>query len=272
MPDYLVAFAKHVLPEGAIVKNYSDAKKKYDDKRTGISTRWIAHTAMRTHPVDYAFHMLVDIHAEIKDKNYLKIRPDEIELPSDIILPEHYIVIAATATERIKTMPNETINEIVQYIISKGYVPVFIGKSESPTGEGDNKIKGNKADIDYSIGLNFLDKTDLLQTAKIIEGAQALVSMDGGIVHVGGCTNTSLIVGYTFIDGKKHNIPIRNNEMGWNSYIVEPEKSLGCRFCQSNMNLVYNWDFRKCYYGPDDYTCLKHMTSEKFIKGLEKFI
>lgn len=269
MPDYLVAFAKHVLPEGAIVKNYSDAKKKYDDKRTGISTRWIAHTAMRTHPVDYAFHMLVDIHADIKDKNYLKIRANEIELPSDIILPKKYVVIAATATERVKTMPVSTINEISNYIVSKEYVPVFIGKSESPTGEGNNKIKGNVADIDYSIGLNLLDKTDMLQTAKIIEGAKVFVGMDGGPVHIAGCTNTPIVVGYTFIN-PNHNLPIRRNSLGWNCYPVVPNKSLTCRFCQTNMNLVYNHDFRSCFY--KDYECLNHMTSDKFINYLENLL
>lgn len=224
---------------------------------------------MRTHPVDYAFHMLVDIHAEMKDKNYLKIRADEIDLPSDIILPDRYVVIAATATERVKTMPNETVNEISKYVISKGYVPVFIGKTESHTGEGNNKIKGNVADIDYSLGLNLLDKTDILQTAKIIEGAQVFVGMDGGATHIAGVTKTKIVVGYTFIN-PNHNLPIRNDQIGYDCYPIVPDESLKCRFCQTNCNFYYNHDFRKCIY--NDYLCLSYMTSNKFIKELEKIL
>ena len=184
VPNYLIDFAKHVLPENAIVRDYTKAFKKYDDGRIGITTRWSRHTPMRIHPVDYAFHVLADEHVELPKKNYLKIRPNEIDL-TKFNLPEKYIVIAATAAEIVKTMPNNTINEIAKYVIEKGYVPVFIGKKESHTGYKDLKIKAKVADVNYSLGLNLVDKSSILETAGIIAGGQAFVGMDGGPGTVG---------------------------------------------------------------------------------------
>lgn len=270
VPDYLVEFAKHVLPKGAIVRSYSEAVKKYDDKRIGISTHIHKHTPMRVHPVDYAFHFLADEHVELSKKNYLQIRPNEINLRK-FNLPEKYVAIAATAAEKVKTMPDNTINEIAQYIKDKGYVPVFIGKSsETDVGINNLKMQAKAANIKYELGLDLLNKTSVLQTAGVIAGAKAFVGMDGGPVHMAGCTEVPIVCGYTFIDGKKHNIPIRHNELGWNSYIVEPDETLKCRFCQTTGNFLYSHDFRNCYY--KDYKCLSYMTSNKFINYLDKIL
>lgn len=267
VPDYLLDFAKNVLPANAIVRNYTDAKKKYDDKRIGISTRICSqHTPAKIHPVDYAFHMLADEHVDITKKNYLKLNPIDV---SHFELPVKYVVIASTAAEVVKTMPSITINEIASYVISRGYTPVFVGRTETAIGYEDIKMQAKAADINYSVGVNLIDKTNLVELGSIIEGAKCYVGMDGGVTHIAGFTNVPIIVGYTFIN-PQHNLPIRNHTIGYNCYRVTPPVSLGCRFCQTNMNFVYGLDYRSCFY--KDYKCTTYMTSDKFIKHLENIL
>ncbi len=266
LPDFLIEFAKHVLPPGTSIRGYTEAQKKFDNKRTGITTAWYKHTPMRTHPVDYAFHLLADETPDITKKNYLQIRPSEIDLTT-FNLPEKYVVIAATAAEVVKTMPNKTINEVAAYVKEKGYTPVFIGKTETKVGFKDMKMQAKASDIEYSIGIDLVNKTSILETTAIIAGAKAFVGLDGGPVHLAGCTKTPIVVGYTFID-YRHNLPIRNDILGYNCYTVEPdEKKVPCKFCQTRMNFLYDFDFRDCYYR--DYACTKEMTPDKFIMHLE---
>lgn len=268
VPDYLLSFAKHVLPENAIVRNYTEAKIKYKDNRIGISTQRYKHTPMRVHPVDYAFRVLADMDAEMSDKNYLQIRPDEINLVK-FKLPEKYVVIGSTFAEKVKAMPEATINEVATFVAASGYTPVFVGKTEVNVGGGDMKMRADPANIKYELGINLIDKTNLLETTAIIAGAKCFVGMDSGINHLAGSTNTKIVVGYTFIKWQ-HNAPIRNNTVGYNCYFVEPDESLKCAGCQTNMNFVYGHDFRDCYY--KDYLCTKQMTSIKFIKELENIL
>jgi ADP-heptose:LPS heptosyltransferase len=268
-PDYLLEFVKHLLPDGTVVRNFTDAKKKYNDKLPGISTRW-NHivTPMRQHPVDYGFSVLTDkTITDLTLKNYLQIAPDKIDV-SRFNLPPQYVVIGSSSVEKVKEMPSQTINNISDYLNSKGFTPVYVGKSNAASGVAGVKLKAKIIDADYSKGIDLLDKTSALELTKVISDAKAIVCMDGGILHVAGCTQTPIVAGYTFID-PSHNLPIRNNLIGWNCYTVVPE-NLGCRFCQTNMNFMYGRDMRDCFY--DDYACVSQMTSDKFINHLEKIL
>lgn len=269
VPDYLLDFAKNILPEKAIVRNYTEAKKKYDGTRPGISTQWSGrHTPMRIHPVDYGFHLLADEHVPLEKKNYLKFNGTNVDI-TKYNLPEKYVVIGVGSTFKVKEFPIDTVNEISKYCISKGYTPVFVGKEVDETGVKYKKT-ANITKVDFSLGIDLTNKTNLLELAKVIEGAKCYVGMDGGNVHIAGCTDTPIVVGYTFIDGKKHNVPIRNNQLGYNCYVVEPDESLKCRFCQTRMNFYYDLWYPDCLY--KDFECVKHMTPDKFIKHLETIL
>lgn len=269
-PNYLKDFAKHVLPKDSIIRNYTEAEKKYDANKLGISTQWKGqHTPMRTQPVRYAFHVLCDYSPTIEETSYLKIRPEEINI-SQFDLPEKYIAIQAAYTEQVKTMPVETFNKITDYILEKGYTPVYLGKSLSESGKQNINVKASIiSGYNLSKGINLVDKTDLLQTAAIISKSKALVCMDGGLLHLGGFTDTPIIAGVTFVNAKQV-APIRDGIEGKNCYFVEPDDSLKCKGCQSNWTLLYNHDFRNCYY--KDYACVSHMKYEKFKEQLDKVI
>ncbi len=269
VPDYMEEFTKHILPKGAIVRNFTKAHKKYDNTKYGITTKWSSqHTPMRTHPTKYAFHMLCDYSPTIEEGNYLSIRPNEIDI-SRFSLPEKYVVLPSAATEFVKTMPAETLNRLSDYVISKGYTPVFLGKTENPTGiknmSGRAVVQEN---YDFSKGINLTDKTNLLESAAIISKAKLYLGMDSGVSHLAGFTNTPMVVGYTFVLPSVM-MPTRNNIFGYNVYPITPDEDLACQGCQTKWTLMFNHDFRDCFYGQDDYTCVKQITFDKFKKVIE---
>lgn len=260
VPNYMYDFSKHVLPKNTIVRDYTNAQKKYNEHHIGITTAWKSqHTAMRTHPVDYAYHMLSDNHfyGNAPERNYLKIRPEEIKTAE---LPEYYAVVSGIAVEDVKRLSAETLDKISDYLNSLGLTPVYLGRESVETGMlTDIKAKGNN--FDRSKGLDLINKTTLLESAAIIQGAKLYIGMDGGLTHLAGFTNTKIVSGYNFVN-PNHIMPIRNGICGYDVFPIVPDETLKCRFCQTNWGLLYNHDFRDCFY--KDFACNKMMTFEKF--------
>jgi len=271
VPDYMLDFAKHVLPKNAIIRDYTNAKHKYNSNNIGVSTAWTSqHTPMKTHPVDYAYHMLCDMSTIPEGYNsYLKIRPEEIDV-SKFNLPKKYVSINVASTSKVKELPAKVINQIAEYAIQKGYTPVFLGKISTPTGvKGMNLAANIQEEINFELGIDLTNKTSLLEAGVIIAGSKALIGMEGGLTHLAGCTDVSIINSYSFVDPEIM-MPIREGKLGHNCYPVVPEKSLGCRFCQSNIPLLYGHDFRTCIYS--DFLCVSQLTFEKFKEKMDEVL
>jgi ADP-heptose:LPS heptosyltransferase len=267
MPDYFVPVAKHLLPPKSVIRGHSLAHKKYNNKLQAISSAWTTHhTSLATHPVDYMFHMLVDKTVEMCDKNYLQIQPDRINYN----LPDvPYVVIPVGSTSKVKELSGEVINEIATYIKGKGYLPVFVGKKLNETGT-EFKHVATMSDFNPELGLDLIDKTTLLEAAKLMYYAKAVVGMEGGMMHLAACCgDVPLVAGYTFVDPALV-MPIRNNVLGNNVFPVTQPESLECRYCQSRMNFMYEHDFRNCFY--EDFQCVKNLTADLFIAELEKIL
>lgn len=265
-PDFFVPVAKNLLPN-LIVKPFSEQK----DWKTNWGTVKLsnqAHSPLRTHLTDYAFNVLVDKQVDIQYKNYLPFDLTKIDIDA-FNLPEKYVVITTGFTAEVREMLPEFVNDTALYVRTSGYIPIFLGSHVATVGVGQD-IKGTfSTQIDYSIGLDLINKTSLLEAAKIIAGAKAIVGLDNGLMHVAGGTNTPIIGGYSTVDPKLR-VPYRKDILGWNCYTVVPSEDLACRFCQSEFIHVYNHDFRQCYYS--DKQCLSQMTSEQYINHLVKLL
>lgn len=270
LPDYVVDFAKMVLPETANINTFTEAKtNKYNNKIIGVSTGWNKqHTPMRIHPIDYAAHMLIDGDLPVEKKNYLKFNAEGIDL-AKFNLPEKYVIVSVGSTTKTKELPAETLNQIIDYVVTKGYTPVFLGKKFSDGGGRTGGVKANLADVDYTKGLDLTDQTNIVEAAAIISKSKAYIGMEGGLSHLSGFTDVPIVVGYSFVDPDKM-MPIRNNQLGYNCYPVKPEESLECRFCQTRTPLLYEANYYYCYY--DDYKCLKQLTFEKWKEQIDKVL
>lgn len=267
VPDYLLTLAKHVLPKGSTVRPFSKAKAKFRHEIPGLTTEWTSdHSPIRTHPVDYAFHMLSGRHIyRLEDKSYPQVRPEEVKLPA---LPDKYVCMMAAPAEPCKQMPLVTANEIISFVKSKGYKVVFLGREKAEAGLKDFVIKGRIMDLDYSQGINLINKTDFLESAAIIAGAKAYIGMDGGLTHLAGFTDTEIVAGYTLAD-PIHLAPIRKGSQTYKFHAIEPEEGTFHRYYQTYHSGFTKVDARQF---PGWEGVVATMTPDKFIDVLSKIL
>lgn len=281
VPDYFLDLAKHLVPYVNFY-NFSVGKTNWNKNFACKKTSNDHHTNMKTHLVDNAFHILSDSSVDIKHKEYVKLRPKKIDI-TKFNLPKNYVILTTGFTANVRELRASIVNELATYIIKKGCTPVFLGSKTAKVGAESigahtdvRDITGNfNKEIDYTKGIDLINKTSLLEAAKIISNSKALVGLDNGLMHVAGTTEVPIIGAYTTVESK-YRLPYRHGCLGWNCYVIEPPESLKCRFCQSNWEFVYNHDYRNCYYKEKGYDteiqCVKSLNSIKFIEQLEKVL
>lgn len=276
VPDYLKGFAQNVLPEGTFVKSFSEMRGRYQPNKTTKTTKWDGHTSpMKIHLGDYAFLKLCDELPSIEHKNYLRVQFTNVDL-QPIELPQRYVVFTVNFTAEVREFLPKHVNALTKYVLNKGYTPVFLGETKTKTGVA-HVIQGQvREEIDFNGAINLIDKTSLLQAAKIMQGSKAVVGVDNGLLHVAGCTDATIVGGFTTVSPEIR-MPIRNNILGYNFYPVVPgELSHNCQGCQQNTNFLYGHDYRKCWYKEKKertlIECVAAMTADKFIVFLEKIL
>lgn len=273
LPDFLKDFAINVLPGDTEVKGMSEMRGQYDPNRTTKTTKWDGNTSpMKIHLVDYAFLRLCDENPTMEHKNSLIV--DMSKIPhKDFNLPENYVVFTTGFTADVREWPAAEINKTADFVISQGLTPVYLGQTTTKTGVLNN-IKGTfKEEIDFSKGLNLIDKTSLLEAAYVMNSSRAVLGVDNGLIHVAGCTKAPIIAGFTTVSSKIR-LPIRNDILGYNCYSVIPDEDLSCKFCQERTNFLYGHDYRNCLYKelPKRNACTTQMTGQKFIAELTKVL
>ncbi len=268
--EYFKPLGQHLLQdcERVTVRSFNEASPKTAINGSAArQVRSIDHTNLATHLLDHAFHLLADTSPEIQDKNYLKLRLDQINI-EHLQLPANYAVITADYTAKVRELPASTVNGLIHYFLANGIEPVLLGKSLSKV-NAVFKIIGNFSDeIDIQNVLDLRDKTTLLEAGKVMAGAKVVCGLDNGLIHLAGCTDVPIIAAYTTVD-PRHRLPYRNDELGWNCHIIRPNESLACRGCQSNMQFEWGHDFRECFY--KDYLCTKQITTKKFTRILDEY-
>lgn len=273
IPDFFLDLARKSLSEDVIIRGFSE-KEHYNETfvtRSFISTQY---NNLAVHLVDHAFHVIVGKDVEVEHKNYLKIRLNNVSI-NKFNLPKKYVVVTTGFTAVVREWLANIVNEVTKYIKDKNYKIVFLGKTETSNGN-DYTIKGEfKEEIDFSIGMNLIDKTTLVESAKIIQNSVGIVGLDNGLLHLAGCTDIPIVGAYTTVE-PKYRLPYRHDQLGWNCYPITPPQSLACRFCQSNMTFAFNHDFRTCFYKErkedTEIQCVKQITANSYIKELEKIL
>lgn len=267
-PNYLKDLASHLLPAKTNVDSYDSMKDKYNHMITTKVTKWDGMVSpMKIHLLDYAFLKLTDENPGINHKNYLRLKPDLIDV-SKFGLPDKYIVITAGFTAKAREFPAHHVNAVTKYAHSKGYDTVFLGQTKTQTGT-THVIEGNfDKNLDFSNSINLINETNLLEAAKIMHLSSAVVGVDNGLLHVAGCTDVPIVGGFTNVSPEVR-MPVRNDILGFNFYPVTPPPSVCCH-CQQNTNFLYGHDYRSCVF--KDRQCVESMTAEQFILQLEKIL
>lgn len=271
--SYFKTLARKSLPETErlVIRTFSEKNEAKDNipvKKMG----GIPYTTLGTHPTIHCYDIWANTQPE--DPNYYNYLP--INLKGVYInrfnLPKNYVIVCTGYTAKVREFRPEIVNQLIEYILSKGYTPVFLGRESTPENSDATKvIKGNfSQEIQFDKGINLINQTDLLESTKIIKGAKCIVGLDNGLLHLAATTDVAIVGGYTTVR-PEHRLPYRHGIKGWNYYPVTltPEE-LPCVHCQSNWTFTYGFDFRMCYH--TDYKCTELLVAQKYINELEKIL
>lgn len=261
--EYFVELAKLLLPETDRLKHFSIAKLDEADQTLPL----VDFNYNRLSPLamdlsDHAHVVLMDRLPEMKLA--LPLAP-AIPLPHHLKVNGPYVVVTVAATSPTREWPVDQINEYCEKLLEHKVTPVFIGKTTPIEVGNGRQIRGVvRTELDVRAGVNFLDKTTLVEALGVMQRAKAVVGVDNGLLYLAGTTGVPRIRGMTTVN------PKHREALGWGPLRnVVPERSLECRFCQSNVYFVKH-DFRECLYG--DYSCTSQMTAEKFFNATKEFL
>lgn len=269
-PDYFVDLARHFLrcyEDRVDVIATDRANLLLDQTLPSVAFRNQYCTSLRMHLVDNAFVIMNGVDVEPKHKNYPKLRLDEIDTVKFNLEPNTYVCLTPAFTSTTRQLPSNTYNEIATWIRARGLEVVWLGAQQAAIHGGQAPKSKHPDDIDYSVGIDLRDRTTLLEAGKLLALASCVLGLDSGLQHLAACSDVNIIVAYSMV-APEIRLPYRHGTLGWNCYVVEPEESLACRYCQSSFHFLYQHDFRACYTGTLD--CVKQLTSTKFITQLEK--
>jgi ADP-heptose:LPS heptosyltransferase len=274
--DYFVPLAEFLLPSTPTLvhRKFSDLDKANKNIPL-VDFTGERLTSLSLHLVDHAFLILMDRVPEADQSAYIKA-PLVPLARTDLLINEPYVILTCGFTSKTREWQAKHINATALELRKRGITPVFLGSEQKPElgnesllpddpmHDGKAKPPTFDSSIDYSVGVNLINKTSLIEALGVIQGATAIMGVDNGLLHLASCTNTAVVWGFTSLEPRKR-LPLSHGPQG----IVFPVEKLSCFGCQSKAFNV-NHDWRRCPFG--DYQCLEHMTADKFMSTLEKII
>lgn len=268
-PDYLVPLFKRLYPNQR-VEGLSQLPKKVDGKVRGMLVPNISrHSSMHVHLTDFAFYMYTDsLPKNNNQRNLREFKPD-INIKR-FKLPEKYVVLSPFSRVDLREIPPAELDKIHGWIKEQGYSIVTLGNSGQVFNRSKNiTTSGTKYWQPPEDCIDLCDKTNILEALEIMWGASALVTMDGGLLHLACLSPTPVVAGFTTVEPCDR-IPYKNGTQEGQVYTVTPD--IDCRFCQSRICCVYNVQhkFNSCYM--EDKACVKEMTADKFISHLKEVL
>ena len=208
-----------------------------------------------THLVDMGFINYCNLNGipENERGEYLRLDLDNVKLHR-FSLTKKYLVLTPCSTEKARTMLPSLFNDIQNYAFSQDLQVVYIGREDFAPGRKSTILP----EYDLTKGINLINRTNLLEAAKVMNNAVAVAGVDNGMLHLAAMTSAPLIFGYTIVSPKFRQ-PIRpDNTTTVN--IVPNKKELPCLFCMENMRYFFNHDFKTCIY--KDEACTKVLAQD----------
>jgi hypothetical protein len=183
---------------------------------------------------------------------------------SPSVLKNCAVIPMGSRTES-KSWNMDTLEKIVNHLLSKKIKPLFIGYDDKESisdyrvGEknlsfiGKNQIEKQKVQDILKMGLDLTNQTTLRDCLYLFQKCKMLIGMEGGLAHLASLTDIPMIIGYTLVNPAQR-MPWRHGELGWKIkplHVSEGDElgekqNSGCRFCMTDWFLAdWNWD--QCY-------------------------
>jgi ADP-heptose:LPS heptosyltransferase len=140
-------------------------------------------------------------------------------------LPEKYVLIHPVQTWPSRTWSAENWVKLTDLLNKRNISVVSIGKDSSETGffNVDKPI----FNFDIENGLNLMNKTSLSQAWHLINNSIAFVTMDSGLLHLAGTTDSEIIMLGSSIR-PEFRLPFRKHSQTYKQYYVSGTCRLSC--------------------------------------------
>jgi ADP-heptose:LPS heptosyltransferase len=189
-------------------------------------------TMFNTFQLENNIHSKIDIrqfHANILG---FQLLPDELELDfypdeyKDIHLPKDYVVIHPSKTWPSRTWNPERWQKLVDLLNERNISVVSVGKNNIylPIFEINNVI-------------NLVDKLDIHQTWHVLNKSQMVITMDSGILHLAGSTDTFIVQLGSSIN-PIYRTPYRNGSQKYKCVYILGKCN---KFCASDLKYSMNY-------------------------------
>jgi ADP-heptose:LPS heptosyltransferase len=149
--------------------------------------------------------------------------PSDFEEIQD--LPDKYVLIHPVQNWESRTWDREKWILLVRALNASGISVVSVGKESSEMGGSD--VQKPTFNLDIELGMNLQNKTSLSQTWWLIEKSECFVTMDSGLLHLAGTTDSEIIQLGSSIDNKLR-APYRKGSQEYKYHYVSGGCNLKC--------------------------------------------
>ena len=171
-----------------------------------------------------------------KDLGFL-LKPEELECeyyPSDgseesvnkFNLPERYLVIHPVKSWESRTWGRENWQSFCDRMADLKIFVVAVGKDSSEQMHTDSLSKPTM-DLDIKYGADLMNQTSLDQTWWILKKSFAVVTMDSGVMHLAGTTDTHIIQLGSSVD-PDYRAPYRKGSQKYKYSYIQGECKIHC--------------------------------------------
>lgn len=194
----------------------------------GIEKKFSHIDVRQIHSMDLGFQLPVE------DLGY-DFYPDPLSLNID--LPERYVVLHVTTNWPNRTWDYNNWVELIKWLKENNIFTVLVGagyKEELHRSYSDGSLEKDCPMFDDYYGLDLTNKGSMSDMWWVINGAQCLVTMDSGPLHLASCTDTHIIQLGSAINPSFKRF-YRNGDWNYKYHFLGGSCSLFC-----NTNLLYN--------------------------------
>jgi ADP-heptose:LPS heptosyltransferase len=144
-------------------------------------------------------------------------------------LPENYVLIHPVQTWPNRTWPSRNWMDLTKKLNEVGISVVSIGKDASE--KGFFNIEKPTFNFEIDLGLNLMNQTSLSQAWHLINKSMCFITMDSGLLHLAGTTDTEILMLGSSIN-PEFRLPYRNGSQEYKTNYLRGSCDL---LCSSNM-------------------------------------
>lgn len=216
------------------VENLEMVRKQYEVHSTfdisykpnGVCNKHNVMDIRQFHAINLGFMLT-------KDEMFLDYIADSVLLPD---LPKKYVLIHPVQNWESRTWIAKSWQMLTQMLNEKGIHVISVGKDSSEI--GNSMVDKPVFNFPIKLGYNLMNQTSLDQTWHLINNSSCFITMDSGLLHLAGTTDTEIIQLGSSIDPELRS-PYRNGSREYKYHYIRG----GCGIhCASDMKYgVREW-------------------------------